>query len=268
MHLHLHLHISTKLQSIGFLVTGTLFILCGMILSSSSSSSISSSESNSDNDDDYYYDDYSSSSRSESTAKTTTTKTYLMVSMYLLSSFIGQLGPNCTTFIIPTEIFPTEQRTYAHGICAASGKVGALLAAIIFHFFISSSGGNSNSSSGGNNNDEQEEDDQDQDDQQYILFYICGYTSYMACLITVCFLPETNNLNLLELDLQWNNIKQINREQRQQQHQQEQEQQQPIQQQEGTYYSPYNYSYQYYNGPANHPDHLSLYERWIKQKQT
>ncbi|OEU05995.1 MFS general substrate transporter [Fragilariopsis cylindrus CCMP1102] len=207
------------LQSIGFLVTGTLFILC------------------------------------ESTAKTTTTKTYLMVSMYLLSSFIGQLGPNCTTFIIPTEIFPTEQRTYAHGICAASGKVGALLAAIVFHFFISSSGGN--------NNDEQEEDD-----QQYILFYICGYTSYMACLITVCFLPETNNLNLLELDLQWNNIKQINREQRQQQHQQEQEQQQPIQQQEGTYYSPYNYSYQYYNGPANHPDHLSLYERWIKQKQT
>ena len=104
-----------------------------------------------------------------------------MVSMYLVSSFIGQLGPNCTTFIIPTEIFPTEQRTYAHGICAASGKVGALLAAIVFHFFISSSGGN--------NNDEQEDDDQDQDDQQYLLFYICGFTSYMACLITVCLIP-------------------------------------------------------------------------------
>jgi nitrate/nitrite transporter NarK len=236
-------YISTKLQSIGFLLTGTLFILCGMILSSSSSSSSSSSESNNDYDDYYYYD----SSSTATTTNTKTYKTYIMVSMYLLSSFIGQLGPNCTTFIIPAEIFPTEQRTYAHGICAASGKVGALIAAILFHFISTTTTSGSHNSSSGNDGGNNEQEDQD---QQYLLFHICGYTSYIACLITVFFIPETNNLNLLELDLQWNNIKQINREQQQQQ-------------QQGCTYSPY-YSYQYYNGPANRPDHLSLYERWIK----
>jgi sugar phosphate permease len=221
---------STKLQSIGFLLTGTLFILCGMIISSSSSSSSGS-------------DDESK------------TKTYIMVSMYLLSSFIGQLGPNCTTFIIPTEIFPTEQRTYAHGICAASGKVGALIAAIIFHFISSPT---SNSGNYGNDDGGGEQEEQEQDQQQYLLFYICGYTSFVACLITICFIPETNNLNLLELDLQWNNM--VYQKQQQQEEEEEEEGQQQQQ---------YNssYSYHYYNGPANHPDHLSLYERWIKQKQ-
>jgi hypothetical protein len=85
-----------KLQSIGFFLTGTLFVMCG-----------------------FFYESLSSG---------------LLVGLYLASSFLGQLGPNATTFLIPAEIFPTEQRTYCHGIAASSGKVGALIAAVLFHF--------------------------------------------------------------------------------------------------------------------------------------
>ena len=71
----------TKLQALGFLLTGVLFLFCGMILSSTSSTSSLSNQS------------YSDSESNPST--TTTTSNYVMMSMYLLSSFIGQLGPNC-----------------------------------------------------------------------------------------------------------------------------------------------------------------------------
>ncbi|OQR83079.1 inorganic phosphate transporter 1-6, partial [Thraustotheca clavata] len=38
-------------------------------------------------------------------------------------------GPNTTTFIIPAEVFPTAVRSTGHGISAASGKLGAIIAA-------------------------------------------------------------------------------------------------------------------------------------------
>ncbi|OQR83080.1 inorganic phosphate transporter 1-6, partial [Thraustotheca clavata] len=38
-------------------------------------------------------------------------------------------GPNTTTFIIPAEVFPTAVRSTGHGISAASGKAGAIIAA-------------------------------------------------------------------------------------------------------------------------------------------
>ena len=130
------------LQSLGLVVTGALFFACGWLASSSSSS----------------------------TGPTT-------VVLYLVSSFVGQLGPNCTTFLIPAEIVPTDQRTYCHGVCAASGKVGALLAAVVFHFV----------GSGG-----------------AVLFYLCGGAGILGALVTHVFVPETAGLDLLELDLQWN----------------------------------------------------------------
>lgn len=37
-----------------------------------------------------------------------------------------------TTFVIPGEVFPTRFRSTAHGISAASGKFGALLATYAF----------------------------------------------------------------------------------------------------------------------------------------
>ncbi|ORZ34232.1 major facilitator superfamily domain-containing protein [Catenaria anguillulae PL171] len=41
-------------------------------------------------------------------------------------------GPNTTTFILPAEIFPTRFRSTCHGIAAATGKLGAIIAAFGF----------------------------------------------------------------------------------------------------------------------------------------
>jgi PHS family inorganic phosphate transporter-like MFS transporter len=46
----------------------------------------------------------------------------------LLTTF---LGPNTTTFIVPGECFPTRYRSTSHGISAAAGKVGAIIAQVI-----------------------------------------------------------------------------------------------------------------------------------------
>jgi len=59
-------------------------------------------------------------------------KTKAFVALYILATFFTNFGPNVTTFIIPGEIFPTRYRSTAHGIAAASGKLGAIVAQIIF----------------------------------------------------------------------------------------------------------------------------------------
>jgi PHS family inorganic phosphate transporter-like MFS transporter len=52
--------------------------------------------------------------------------------LYCLASFFQNFGPNTTTFIIPGEVFPTRYRSTAHGISAASGKFGAVVAQVGF----------------------------------------------------------------------------------------------------------------------------------------
>jgi len=66
----------------------------------------------------------------------------------------------------------------AHGICAASGKAGALMAAIIFGSL----------------------------DNNLDLFLLSGYASFAACLITFGTIPETLGLDLLEVDKKWRMI--------------------------------------------------------------
>jgi hypothetical protein len=94
--------------------------------------------------------------------------------MYFGSSFFGQCGPNCTTFLIPAEIFPTEMRTMCHGISAACGKIGALIAAIVFNH-LSESG----------------------------MFLISGYCSFLAWLVTWITIPESATLDLHQIDQKW-----------------------------------------------------------------
>lgn len=50
------------------------------------------------------------------------------LALYVLAQFFQNFGPNTTTFIIPGEIFPTRYRSTAHGMSAASGKIGAIVA--------------------------------------------------------------------------------------------------------------------------------------------
>lgn len=51
-----------------------------------------------------------------------------LLALYVLCQFFFNFGPNVTTFIVPGECFPTRYRSTAHGISAASGKIGAIIA--------------------------------------------------------------------------------------------------------------------------------------------
>ncbi|KAH0835630.1 major facilitator superfamily domain-containing protein [Lanmaoa asiatica] len=59
------------------------------------------------------------------------------MALYCLANFFQNFGPNTTTFIVPGEAFPTRYRSTAHGISAASGKLGAVIAQILFAVFTS-----------------------------------------------------------------------------------------------------------------------------------
>ena len=58
-----------------------------------------------------------------------------ILALYGIAQFFTNVGPNVTTFIIPTEIFPTRYRTTGHGIAAGSGKLGATLATLLIPIF-------------------------------------------------------------------------------------------------------------------------------------
>ncbi|OQO08016.1 Repressible high-affinity phosphate permease [Cryoendolithus antarcticus] len=54
-----------------------------------------------------------------------------LLACYVLAQFFFNFGPNSTTFIVPGECFPTRYRSTSHGISAASGKVGSILAQVL-----------------------------------------------------------------------------------------------------------------------------------------
>ncbi|KAL7279329.1 hypothetical protein ACG7TL_007170 [Trametes sanguinea] len=58
----------------------------------------------------------------------------VFVVLYCLANFFQNFGPNTTTFIVPGEVFPTRYRATAHGISAASGKCGAVVAQLAFQW--------------------------------------------------------------------------------------------------------------------------------------
>jgi PHS family inorganic phosphate transporter-like MFS transporter len=57
---------------------------------------------------------------------------HALLALYVLCQFFFNFGPNATTFIVPGECFPTRYRSTSHGISAASGKVGAIIAQVVF----------------------------------------------------------------------------------------------------------------------------------------
>jgi MFS transporter, PHS family, inorganic phosphate transporter len=58
------------------------------------------------------------------------------VFIYGFSYFFTEFGPNATTFVYPSEIFPVRVRTTAHGIAAALGKIGGFVGVFSFPFFM------------------------------------------------------------------------------------------------------------------------------------
>ncbi|KAH8100145.1 hypothetical protein BXZ70DRAFT_1008648 [Cristinia sonorae] len=62
--------------------------------------------------------------------------------LYCLTNFFQNFGPNTTTFIVPGEAFPTRYRSTSHGISAASGKLGAVVAQVGFSQLVNIGGPN------------------------------------------------------------------------------------------------------------------------------
>lgn len=53
-----------------------------------------------------------------------------------VSFFFTEFGPNSTTFVYPSEIFPVKVRTTSHGIAAALGKMGAFCGTFVFPYLM------------------------------------------------------------------------------------------------------------------------------------
>ncbi|KAL8755112.1 MAG: hypothetical protein Q9199_003873 [Rusavskia elegans] len=98
--------------------------------------------------------------------------------MYFLSSFFNQFGPNAVTFLVAAEVYPTPIRATAHGVSAATGKLGALLASVLYNYI----------------------------DTQ-TKFYVVPWFGLMGMLVTVLFLPDTTGLDLKEQERRWQCIR-------------------------------------------------------------
>lgn len=94
--------------------------------------------------------------------------------LYFFSSFWNQLGPNCTTWLVAGEVYPTDVRAFFHGISAAFGKAGAAIAAAMFT-----------------------------DVSSRTAMYASAGAGIVGLVLTVVFLPDTTGLDLEEID-RWN----------------------------------------------------------------
>jgi MFS family permease len=56
--------------------------------------------------------------------------------VYGFSFFFTEFGPNATTFVYPSEIFPVRVRTTGHGIAAAMGKLGGFVGVFVFPYLL------------------------------------------------------------------------------------------------------------------------------------
>ena len=60
--------------------------------------------------------------------------------VYGVSYFFTEFGPNMTTFVMPSEIYPVDMRATGHGISAGVGKLGAFIGVFLFPVLNSSLG--------------------------------------------------------------------------------------------------------------------------------
>ncbi|KAK5126222.1 acid phosphatase pho5 [Meristemomyces frigidus] len=104
-----------------------------------------------------------------------------LVACYVLCQFFFNFGPNATTFIVPGECFPTRYRSTSHGISAASGKIGSIIAQVLIGPLRVRGATKTNASPWLNHVM-----------QIYALFMLCG------CFSTLL-IPETKRLTLEQL---------------------------------------------------------------------
>jgi MFS family permease len=69
---------------------------------------------------------------------TTAVVPFLLV--YGISYFFTEFGPNMTTFVMPSELYPVNMRATGHGISAGIGKLGAFIGVFLLPFLQTSLG--------------------------------------------------------------------------------------------------------------------------------
>ncbi|OGT33811.1 MAG: MFS transporter [Gammaproteobacteria bacterium RIFCSPHIGHO2_02_FULL_39_13] len=94
----------------------------------------------------------------------------LFIALFGISFFFVNFGPNTTTFLIPSEIYPTSIRARAHGISAAVGKLGAFVGVFGLPFLL----------------------------REFGVFSTMGFMSFVAFLgiFTTMLIPEMKNKSL------------------------------------------------------------------------
>ncbi|MDA8201165.1 MAG: MFS transporter [Chloroflexi bacterium] len=60
--------------------------------------------------------------------------------IYGISYFFTEFGPNVTTFVLPSEVFPVTSRTTGHGIASGIAKIGAFVGVYAFPHLASALG--------------------------------------------------------------------------------------------------------------------------------
>jgi MFS transporter, PHS family, inorganic phosphate transporter len=93
------------------------------------------------------------------------------LAIYGMTFFFANFGPNTTTFVYPSEVFPTAFRTTGHGIAAACGKIGAVVAVALFPTLFLLYG-------------------------LPWFFGLLAIVSFLGCIITLALLPETSQRSL------------------------------------------------------------------------
>lgn len=96
------------------------------------------------------------------------------VVIYGVSFFFTEFGPNATTFVYPSEIFPVRVRTTAHGVAAALGKVGGFFGVFLFPYLMHWKG-------------------------LFAAESAAAITSAIGLFVTIFMLPETKGKSLEEL---------------------------------------------------------------------
>jgi MFS family permease len=60
--------------------------------------------------------------------------------IYGISYFFTEFGPNSTTFVYPSELFPVLGRTTGHGVASSAGKLGGFIGVFLFPIFMARGG--------------------------------------------------------------------------------------------------------------------------------
>lgn len=101
-------------------------------------------------------------------------QSWLFIVIYGITFFFTNAGPNTTTYVIPSESFPTEVRATCHGISAAAGKLGAIFGAIGMAPLLDSAGIS-------------------------VVFFVCSAVAIVGAVFSYFFTKETKGLSLEQI---------------------------------------------------------------------